>query len=51
VTADEILAKAQIVRQNLAELAAIPQGSIAEFGADARNLKLLCTSCRQRSRR
>lgn len=38
MTADEVLVKAQTVRQNLDELAKIPQGSLAEFGADGRNL-------------
>jgi uncharacterized protein YutE (UPF0331/DUF86 family) len=39
MTADEVLAKAQLVRQNLGELDHIPQGSLAEFNADARNLQ------------
>ena len=38
MTVDEILVKAQTVRQNLDDLAKIPQGSFAEFSADARNL-------------
>jgi uncharacterized protein YutE (UPF0331/DUF86 family) len=37
MTADE--ARAQLIRQNLAELEAIPQGSLAEFQADPRNLQ------------
>ena len=39
MTYEEVLAKAQIVRQNLAELGQIPQGSLPEFTADARNLQ------------
>lgn len=39
MTADELLAKAQLVRQNLEELDDIPQASLAEFNADARNLQ------------
>ncbi|HEX5053009.1 MAG TPA: DUF86 domain-containing protein [Planctomycetota bacterium] len=38
MTTDEVLAKAQTVRQNLDDLGQIPQGSYDEFGADARNL-------------
>jgi len=39
MTYEEVLAKAQIIRQNLADLGQIPQGSVAEFTADARNLQ------------
>ena len=50
MTVDETLVKAQTVRQNLGDLAKIPQGSFAEFSADARNLHatlyLLQTSIR-----
>ncbi len=38
MTADEILAKAQVVRQNLEILDSLPQESLEEFTADARNL-------------
>jgi uncharacterized protein YutE (UPF0331/DUF86 family) len=38
VTIDELLAKAQVVRAGLAQLADIPQASFAEFDADPRNL-------------
>ncbi len=38
MTIDEVLLKAQAVRQNLEDLSRIPQSSFAEFGADARNL-------------
>ena len=38
MTRDELLQKAQTVRQNLDELAQIPQSRLDEFRADARNL-------------
>jgi uncharacterized protein YutE (UPF0331/DUF86 family) len=38
MTRDELLQKAQTVRQNLDELARIPQSTLDEFRADARNL-------------
>lgn len=50
MTIDEVLQKAQTVRQNLEDLEAIPQVTFAEFGGDARNLQatlhLLQTSIR-----
>ena len=38
MTIDEVLQKAQTIRQNLDDLAAIPQDSFAAFAADPRNL-------------
>lgn len=38
MTSDEVLAKAQTVRENLDGLDHIPQGTFVEFAADPRNL-------------
>ena len=39
MTFDEVLAKAQVVKQNLDELERIPRATIDDFNADPRNLQ------------